>query len=52
MVWLGAEPPPGYEYLIGAEVSPRHYTCKKAIPFFGRPQIQRPLSTYCQSQWD
>src|SRR5262245_13163632 len=26
LVWLGAEPPPGYEYLIGGEVSPRQYT--------------------------
>lgn len=34
MVWLGAEPPPGYEYLIGAEVSPREYTLQKGDTLF------------------
>ncbi len=34
MVWLGAEPPPGYEYLLGAEPSPKKYTLQKGDTLF------------------
>jgi LysM repeat protein len=34
MVWLGAEPPLGYEHLIGAETSPKKYTMQKGDTLF------------------
>jgi LysM repeat protein len=34
LVWLGAEPPSGYEYLIGEEAGPRQYTLKQGDTIF------------------
>lgn len=34
MVWLGAAPPPGYEYLVPAETGPREYTLKEGETLF------------------
>ncbi len=34
MVWLGAEPPSGYEYLIGVEAGPKEYVLKPGDTLF------------------
>ena len=34
LVWLGAEPPPGYEHLIGAEAGPKEYILKSGDTLF------------------
>ncbi|HXV42929.1 MAG TPA: LysM peptidoglycan-binding domain-containing protein, partial [Anaerolineae bacterium] len=34
MVWLGAEPPAGYEYLVGVEKGPKAYTLKEGDTLF------------------
>lgn len=34
LVWLGAEPPPGYEYLIGEKAGPQQYTLKQGDTIF------------------
>ncbi len=34
LVWLGAEPPPGYEYLLGAPAEPLKYTLKQGETLF------------------
>jgi len=34
MVWLGAEPPSGHEYLIGAEAGPKEYTLREGDTLF------------------
>jgi LysM repeat protein len=34
LVWLGAEPPPGYEHLIGAEPGPKEYILKPGDTLF------------------
>ncbi|MFN8454559.1 MAG: putative glycoside hydrolase [Anaerolineae bacterium] len=34
LVWLGAEPPPGYEYLLGAPAQPLKYTLKPGETLF------------------
>ncbi|MBI1877185.1 MAG: LysM peptidoglycan-binding domain-containing protein, partial [Chloroflexi bacterium] len=34
LVWLGAEPPPGYEFLLGAETGPREYFIKPGDTLF------------------
>src|SRR6185503_15418659 len=34
LVWLGAEPPSGHEYLIGAEAGPKEYTLREGDTLF------------------